>query len=231
MLIAALFAAALALAPAPVSPEGRALVARMEQELAALRARHAQAPPPKDDAERLRRMGELDQVLRQIVVHADFSSIPEADRPAAREAAGELVDRIDRENQAALLAMLPAEGWFYESRYGREAAQAAFHIVQHADSDLQRRFLPIFAELVPRGEVEGQSYALMYDRVAMAKGRPQRYGSQFRCEGGRWVVYRIEDPAGLDALRQTMGLGPFAQMKAHVDNLPPCVEAPAEPRR
>ncbi|MFC3078051.1 DUF6624 domain-containing protein [Phenylobacterium terrae] len=223
MLIAVLFAAALMLAPAPASTEGRALVARMEQELAAVRARHAQAPP-KDDVERLQRLGELDQVLRQIVVHAEFSAIPEADRVAAREAAGALIDSVDRENQAALVAMLPPEGWFYESRYGRPAAQAAFHVVQHADTELQRRFLPILAELVPKGEVEGQSYALMYDRVAMAEGRPQRYGSQFRCEDGRWTVYRIEDPAQLDALRQTMGLGPFAEMKAQVDKLPPCLE-------
>jgi hypothetical protein len=46
--------------------------------------------------------------------------------------------------------------------------------------------------LVPQGEVEGKDYALLYDRVAMMTGRPQRYGSQGKCTPG--LGSRLEIP-------------------------------------
>ncbi|MDP3749492.1 MAG: hypothetical protein Q8Q88_20855 [Phenylobacterium sp.] len=208
---------------APLSPEARALVASVAQSIDQVRARHALLPPPRDDADRLTRMGELDQAPRRIIVAADFSKIPEEERPAARDAAGALIEAVDRENQVALSKLVPAEGWFLRSRYGEAAARSAFHIVQHADNEMQRRFLSILEPLVAMGEVDGQSYGMMFDRIAVGEGRSQRFGSQFRCDQGRWAPYPLENPEGVEGRRAAMGFpGSFADMKLRFAAMPPC---------
>jgi len=220
----------LAIQAAPITPEGQAAVSSVEQDIAAVRARHAALPAPADDRERLERLGELDQAGRRVIVTLDFSIVPESDRLAAVQAAGELIEVADRENQAALLQLLPAEGWFLSSRYGRKAASAAFHIVQHSDAELWRRFLPVFEPLVRDGEIEGQSYAMMFDRLATSEGRPQRYGTQFRCDGGKWRPYPIEDREQLEARRVMMSFPmPFDEYRAHFERQPSCPQTLSAP--
>ena len=122
------------------------------------------------------------------------------------------MEQIDKANQQALLAMVPPEGWFPISRYGPEAAKAAFLIVQHGDPTLWRRFLPVIERMAKTGEAEGTAYALMYDRLALSEGRPQRFGSQMDCRGGRYAPAEpLEDPKALDERRLAYGLKPYAE--------------------
>jgi hypothetical protein len=217
-------------APDAFSPEGRALIAAVQASLDEVRARHAQSPPPQDDAERLMRFGELDQAPRRVVTSFDFSTIPSVEREAVLRAAVAPMEATDEANQAELLKLLPAEGWFLRSRYGEKASRAAFHIVQHAGPDLQRRFLPVLEGLVRVGEVDGQSFGMMFDRVAISEGRPQRYGSQFRCDGGKWRPYPLEEPARVEALRAEIGFGwSFAENKARMEAAPPCPQTRSPP--
>ena len=136
---------------------------------------------------------------------------------------------MDDENLKALLAMVPPEGWFLRSKYGK-AAQTAFHIVQHSDVETQKRFLPTLETLVPAGEFDGQNYGMMFDRVAISEDRPQRYGTQFRCDGGKWRPYPIDDPEQLDARRKAMGFpDAFAAYKARFDASPTCPQTRKPP--
>jgi hypothetical protein len=212
MLVAIALAAALATASVPLSPAARSAIAPVLDAIAAERTAQAKLPAPKDDAEKLVRLGRLDQAGRIAIGRVDFSKAPEAERALARKAMGDTIDQVDAANQSELLKMLPPEGWFTFSQYGREAATAAFHIVQHSDVAQWRRFVPVLERLVAQGEAEGQSYALMYDRLAVNEGRPQRYGSQLRCVGGHWQAYPLEDPSNVDERRRSMGLTmPFAE--------------------
>jgi hypothetical protein len=221
------------LAATSLSPAGQAVVDQVKAAIDATRAKHAQLRPAEGLAEQLIRLGQLDQAPRQVIVSYDFSTIPEAEREAATTAAGALIDQIDLENQAALLKLLPPEGWILSSRYGRAAADAAFHIVQHSNLSLQQRFLPVLEPLVAKGEVSANNYAAMFDRVATSEGRPQRYGTQFRCDGGKWRPYPIEDAERLEARRNQLGLlGPtFAEIKARFASDPYCpqTQSPAPP--
>lgn len=222
LLIAFLFAG--------LTPQAQAVIAPVGEAIAAVRARHAALPPPRNDSERLIRMGELDQAPRRVIVAIDFSKIPEAERQAAMDAAAAPIEAVDAENQAALLAMVPPEGWFLKSRYGEKAAMAAFHIVQHADETLWRRFLPVLEPLVAKGEIDGQSYALMFDRLAVSEGRPQRYGSQWRCDNGKYRPYPIENPEGLDRRRAEMGFPvTFAWEKEQYAREPYCFQTRSPP--
>lgn len=227
-LLAAMIQVAPPLTPPPLPPEIAARIAPVAQAIATERAAQAALPPPADDAERLVRMGRLEQTARKAMIPIDLHDLPAPERAAAQTAMWAPIKAVDDANQAALLKMVPPEGWFYASRYGKPAANAAFLIVQHADEALWRRFVPVLEPLVATGEVEGQDYALMYDRLALSEGRPQRYGSQMTCKGGHWVVDRLEDPETVETRRQAMGfiwtLAEYQQKFAHY---PPCQEKPS----
>mgnify|MGYP003666190415 FL=1 len=79
--------------------------------------------------------------------------------------------------------------------------------------------------LVATGEVSGESYGLMYDRLALNEGRPQRDGTQMICRDGLWVIdyARLEDPAHADERRAAMGFEwTLAEYEALFDTYPPC---------
>jgi hypothetical protein len=222
LLVALLFAG--------LSAEAEAVIAPVTEAIEAVRVRHGALPPPTSDSERLIRMGELDQAGRRVIVAIDFSSIPEPERQAAMDAAAAPIEAVDAENQAALLAMIPPEGWFLKSRYGAKAAEAAFHIVQHSDVTLWRRFLPVLEPLVASGEIDGQSYAMMFDRLAISEARPQRFGTQWRCDGGKYRPYPIENADRLDERRSAMGIPvTFAWEKAYYAKEPYCFQTRSAP--
>lgn len=117
--------------------------------------------------------------------------------------------RVDNANLQWLKADLAAHGWPKISQYGAGADSQAWLLVQHADQDLpfQREVLTLLEALLPAKETSAKNYAYLYDRVAVAEGRPQRYGTQGHCTGpGTWASREVEDPANLDKRRAEMGL-------------------------
>lgn len=219
-----LIAAMLGLTEAPgLSPQAMTLIAPVREAMDAERMAQAALPPAITDSERLERMGRLDQVGRRALTKIDLSVLPTVEISAARQAMWAPIAAADDANQRELLKMIPPEGWFLRSRYGPRAASAAFHIVQHSGADLWRRFVPILEPLVATGEIDGQSYGMMYDRLALAEGRPQRYGSQMTCKAGKWFVNTLEAPETVDARRKAMGFPQtLAEYEAHFSTYPPC---------
>lgn len=186
------------------------------------RNRQDRLGPPTSDAERLVRMGRLDQTARRSLQNIDLSGLPEAEARAARGRALGLMHEIDLQNVAQFRTITPVNGWFNRSDYGDEASRAAFLIVQHADEDLMRRYLPFLEPLVGTGEIEDAQYALMYDRVAVDEGRLQRYGSQFQCVGRESRLAALEDPDNVDARRATMGMISMADNARRFERGNPC---------
>lgn len=208
----------------PLSPRAEELIAPVRQAIEAERRVQAALPPPANDSEKLERMGRLDQVGRRVLTQIDLAVLPSEELKVARKAMWAPVEEADAENEKALLAMVPPEGWFLKSRYGDKAARAAFHIVQHSNLELWRRFVPVLEPLVAKGEVDGQSYGLMYDRLALNEGRPQRYGSQVVCKAGKWGPDKLEDPDRVDERRKAMGFTQsMAEYVAYFQTAyPPC---------
>lgn len=211
--------------PAPLSPRAQALIAPVAEAIAAEEARQSALPPASSDRERLERMAVLDQVGRRALNPIDLTSLPEGEREAANAAMWAPLMAMDDKLLAELLPMVPAEGWFRKSVYGEQAANAAFLIIQHSNLEQWRRFVPVLEPLVAEGEVDGSQYGLMYDRLALNEGRPQRYGTQMTCKNGKFVVDwdNIEDPDNADARRAAMGFaGTLAEYEALFADYPPC---------
>jgi hypothetical protein len=96
-----------------------------------------------------------------------------------------------------------------------DGEEAAWIIAQRAvfDPGLQRRCLEMLEMAVAAGDAPPAHYALLLDRVRMADGKDQVYGSQFvRTEDGKSVApWPIEDAENVDERRRRVGLAPLAE--------------------
>ena len=150
----------------------------------------------------LLRMGLLDQTVR-----LGFSVDVATDTAFIRASLA-----IDSVLTSRLRRIIDQDGWPTRSMVGREAAQAAFLIVQHSPSDaFQRDVLPALEAAAAASEASAADVALLEDRTLTHDGKPQIYGSQFRIVDGELVPYPIQDLARLDERRASAGLVPMAE--------------------
>lgn len=117
-----------------------------------------------------------------------------------------------RRNTARLQELVRAYGWLSISLVGVEGSHSAWLLVQHADHDreFQNHCLTLMKEL-PDTEVMRPNIAYLEDRLLVAQGMPQLYGTQFRMTDTGQKPYPISDEAQLDERRAAMGLGPFEE--------------------
>jgi Family of unknown function (DUF6624) len=144
-------------------------------------------------AELLRRV-EKDQVARKAL-----------DADAMREA--------DGENLPWLKEVVAAHGWPGASLVGADGAHAAWLLAQHADAEpaFQRQCLGLIGAAVEAGEASLLEYAYLTDRVLLAEGRSQVYGTQVTRRDGAWVPRDLRDPELVDERRAAAGLEPLAE--------------------
>ena len=125
------------------------------------------APWTAELAEELRAMGTVDQEVREGVG-------PETLTDSAFM--GRMI-RADSANSRRLRDLIAKHGWPRSAEVGPDAAEAAFLIVQHTPfEDWQRDMLSTVEEAVRAGQLDAQSYALLYDRVQTKLGRPRSMG-------------------------------------------------------
>jgi hypothetical protein len=120
-----------------------------------------------------------------------------------------------------LMELLLARGhWPTKARVGADAAQGAWLIAQHADTqlDVQRLALVLLRVAVAEGGAGAsgaRELAMLEDRVAVNEGRPQTYGTQIaEVTDGQPVPWPCAEPERLDELRAEAGLEPFAEHTA-----------------
>lgn len=212
--IAVLAAAPLAHA-APLPSPDAAVVREAERRMDAIEKNQALAAE-------LAGMGAIDTFVRNRWLELRKTA-DEPTRAALEEVWDRRIRPIDEAHVARLRTLLAArESWFSLSEVGPQAATAAFLIVQHSgDIGFQKQVLASMAPLLAADEVDKGDYALLWDRVAVTEGRPQRYATQGTdCDGDRYVTPRdLEDPAGLDARRAGMGLPPMGEYLAQQNQM------------
>jgi hypothetical protein len=125
--------------------------------------------------------------------------------------------QVDADNTAFLLQLVQELGWIDVARFGKEAWNAAFLITQHSGHlPLMLAVLPEVEKDFKAGRIEGQPYALIYDRVQLLTGGKQRYATQLgQNEKNEWVILPLENRAKVEDLRRELGLLPLAQYIAY----------------
>lgn len=157
----------------------------------------------QDEDQRARNV--LMSFFRQVKDHQQVQASPDE-----RHATDKVV-RIDQDNTQWLKNIVDRHGWPGQSLAGQQGAAAAWLLVQHADRDpsFQRRCLDLMTAMSP-GEVEPQHIAYLTDRVLLAEGAPQLYGTQLQQAHGVYQPCYQADPQGVDQRRAAMGLPPLA---------------------
>jgi hypothetical protein len=119
--------------------------------------------------------------------------------------------RIDDENAVWLREVVAKFGWPGRSLVGDDGAHAAWLLAQHADRDpaLQRHCLALLEQAVEGLEAEPSDLAFLTDRVRLASGQNQIYGTQMSPHEGRFAARRLADPERVDERRASVGLEPL----------------------
>ncbi len=136
-----------------------------------------------------------------------------SDELVAMQEADQQGSGLHEDRQARLAEIFDEHGWPGHDLVGEEGSTAAWVIAQHSDLDLafQERALELLTEAVAEDDASPGDLAYLTDRVAVANGEPQTYGTQIRCERKRPVPPTpIADPAAVDELRAEAGLEPMA---------------------
>jgi len=122
------------------------------------------------------------------------------------------VERLDADNQAWLKQVISDKGVPTAAQVGENGVKWAWVIVQHADThpEWQASLLAEFEKRFEAGELPADLLAKMTDRVLLAQGKPQRFGTQFDWLSGHFNPRGASDIAQIDANRSAIGLMPLA---------------------
>lgn len=135
-----------------------------------------------------------------------------SDELIAMQEADQQASGLHEDRQARLAEIFEEHGWPGHGLVGEEGSTAAWVIAQHSDLDLafQERALELLTEAVAENDASPGDLAYLTDRVAVARGEPQTYGTQIRCEKRKPVPPTpVADPAAVDELRAEAGLEPL----------------------
>lgn len=173
----------------------------------------------------LRVVHDRDQAVREEVVRLSQQTPPDVD---SLMAAYTRMQAVDAENQRVVAGLLERGGW--PEGISDEASETIWLVIDHADLEMQQRWMPLIEEQMEAGRVSRSSYATLLDRMLMRGKRPQRYGTQTvsftrmvegdsaRMERQCWL-WPVEEPARLDSLREAMELMPIGEYLRAVEEL------------
>lgn len=161
--------------------------------------------------------------LQHPALRDELLAMAEADDRVRRELAAEgtlyhgynpRMESVHRRNAARLSAIIDRVGWPGRTMVGADGAHAAWILAQHAIGDpaLQRRVLQLLRQAAAQGEATVLEVAMLEDRIRVAEGRPQRYGTQYDWdEHGQMSPAPIDDPEHVDERRRAVGLSPLEE--------------------
>lgn len=121
-------------------------------------------------------------------------------------AAGKRDAARDRKELARLKTIVASHGWPGARFAGPELAANAFTVLMRTPPKELEALLPALREAQAQHDVPGAQLAQAEDRLLVAKGLPQRYGTQLA--SGKPII--IEDESALDIRRKMLGLPPMA---------------------
>ncbi len=175
----------------------------------------------------LGRLGAVDQYSRRVLT-GHFGNLGEGSAAfeAYTEAVAPHLEAVDAVTTARLKALLETVTWRELTTDVRFLFQPAFHIVQHSNDDpfMQATLFEI-TPLAKEGLIDGVNVAKMHDRLRLAAGLGQTYGTHISCIDGERVAHDLDEPETVDERRAEMGMNTLdehvAELNAYFE---PCAD-------
>jgi hypothetical protein len=123
------------------------------------------------------------------------------------------MEQVHAANAEQFESIVSEFGWPGESLVGEDGAWLAWMIAQHAIGlpVFQRRCLDLLNAAVKKEEAPAIHAAYLTDRIRFNERKPQLYGTVFDWdEQGQLSPWMVEDDAGVDERRASVGLPPLA---------------------
>lgn len=127
-----------------------------------------------------------------------------------------ITGKQDSVNLKRVQEILDEHGWLGAGVIGTQANSTLFLVIQHANKEVQEKYLPMMQTAVSQGKANPAHLAMLEDRISIQKGEKQMYGTQIGKDPdtGLFFVFPLEDPENVDKRRRKVGLGPFTQYVA-----------------
>jgi hypothetical protein len=156
-----------------------------------------------------------DQAVRWKFVNAEHNKASSKEIDSLRS----LMLQKDNQNLVKVNYILSKYGWLGPQAVGINGSQALFLVIQHADLNTQKMYLPMIIKAEKEGEILSSNLAILEDRINVREGKEQLYGSQGFADkaSGKIYIYPIADPDHLDQRRKSMGMIPMKEYRKDWD--------------
>ena len=162
--------------------------------------------------------GECADVADELTVRRSVDqSLRESDNAPSSEEVSRLVV-VTRQNTIRLAAIIKRCGWPDEQRFGPVAAEGAWLLAQHSDHDraFQRQARRLIKDAVRRRVTPAKHFAYLSDRLAVADGKRQLFGTQFRSNDGCTLqLLPVDSREAADRRRREIGMGTLAEYEQY----------------
>lgn len=168
---------------------------------------------PRDLAD----MVAIDQALRFRLIE----TLPTL-KPGERSHLTDQLAVVDRSNTKRLRSILRRCGWPKNSVVGSEPGQNAWLLAQHADHDIKFQLyaLRLLEAAVHSSEASGENLAYLADRIAVAQGKKQLYGTQFNQPINCALEFEpVDDVTKVEVRRKALGMPTLAEYRRQVQDL------------
>ena len=119
----------------------------------------------------------------------------------------EAVEKVDIKNISIIDSLL-RDG--LPENLTSQSYKTIWIVIDHASLEKQEQYLPLIEEMSQNGLIGKDDHAILFDRIAMKRNCPQRYGSQTvqfgKPDAMNLYVYPVENPALLDSLRESVSM-------------------------
>lgn len=178
--------------------------------------------PPLEARLRAQRAALDSSLMRELIALADSDQLARQSindvvvrygrASSQADSAFRALDASDAPRYARIKAIVAARGWPGRRLVGDDAAHDAWLLVQHAPGEFQKQVLPLLLAAVHQDDARAGDGALLEDRVLVAEGKPQLYGSQTRYTDrpGPPLLDSIANESCVDVRRGEVGLEPLA---------------------
>ncbi len=112
---------------------------------------------------------------------------------------------IDSANQVIVSSFLDKYGFPPVTQVGLKGIFGISSVLQHSPTTMQEKYYPVMVDAYKKGNIRGETLALLEDRINMHHHRKQYYGSQMARYQNHYTLYPVVNVDSLTVYRKRMG--------------------------